>query len=274
MELSDFFQSTVTDAGTHSWSLVSHDPTSAPTEALARTLSTKIMEQLCRGCPQHFQAWQAGLDDGSELVGASEATIKAFVNIAFGLPNTPKPDDHVEGYVAEQLWYFLSLEVSTDEEIVRVEPPGFASTDPGGDGLIIHRLQQGELMFRLWEIKKCAGNSNVSRTVGNAYDQLQSNAIEYLARYTAIGQELPDDDGELADFYGRLTELWIEGHPGAAAGVSVATSSDSVPRRCFSTFGNRFPQFTSPARLRGMLAAIDDFSEFASTVRDYVWTGL
>jgi hypothetical protein len=179
--------------------------------------------------------------------------------------------DHLEGFVGQMLWYFLYLE-SPPEELVRVEPPGFRVTDPGGDALAIHRMQEGYLMFRLWEMKKCTGGSTVSSAVNTAYNQLNAKATEYLARYTAIGQELPDP--ELTGFYGQLIELWIEARPEAAAGISVATSLDHIPQRCFTTFGKHFPGFVDPIRLRGMLTAIGDFSAFALKVREFIWTGL
>ena len=219
MRLGDFFRSSETIAETHSWTLVSHDPTSSPEDALARALADRIMEHRCRGCPHHYRAWKQHVDGGLSPSGASKAALNAFIEPVFGLPKNPYaiPQDHLEGFVAEQLWYFLSLEAPPEEFVIRVEPPGFASTDPGGDGLVIHRVLDRCLMFRLWEIKKCTGASTVSSTVNTAYNQLNAQATEYLARYTAIGQELPD--AELAEFYGQLIELWVEARPEAAAGV-------------------------------------------------------
>lgn len=274
MSLSDFFQATETVFETHSWTLVSHDPTASPEDALARALADRIMEHQCRGCPHHYEAWKQHVDGGPPPSGASrKALVEAFIGPVFGLPDDPDtvPLDHLEGFVGQMLWYFLYLE-SPPEEVVRVEPPGFRVTDPGGDALAIHRMREGYLMFRLWEMKKCTGASPVSSTVNTAYNQLSAKATEYLARYTVIGQELPDP--ELARFYGQLIELWIEARPEAAAGVSVATSLDHIPQRCFTTFGEHFPGLTDPVRLRGMLTAIGDFSAFALKVRECIWTGL
>ena len=102
--------------------------------------------------------------------------------------------------------------------------------------------------------------------------RVNAKATEYLARYTTIGQEIPD--AELADFYGQLIDLWIDARPEASAGVSVATCVTRVPTKCFTTFGKHFPKFTEPIRLRGMLTAIQDFPTFASKVREYIWKGL
>ena len=278
MILSDFFQLSETKAQTHSWTLVSHDPAVSPVDALAKALAERIMEHLCRGCPQHYRAWRQCADDGTPPSSTSRAALNALIKSIFGLPENPEavPLDHLEGTVSELLWYFLCLEAPT-EEIVRVEPPGFKSTDPGGDALVIHRMPQGYLMFRLWEMKKLVkrrdtSSATVSSTVNTAYNQLNAKATEYLARYTTIGQELPD--AELAEFYSKLIEFWVEARPEAAAGVSVTTSVEHIPQRCFTTFSQQFPRFVDPVRLRGMLTAVGDFPAFALKVRESIWTGL
>jgi len=232
------------------------------------------MEHRCRGCPQHYQAWQTRVLGGSAVSDSSRDALRAFIKPVFGLPEDPESvsQDHTEGFVAQYLWYSLATEMPSGEPVERVEPPGFVGTDPGGDGLVIHRTDEGYLMFRLWEIKKCVGRGKVSSTVSRAYRQLGTKATEYLARYTVIGQELGNT--ELADFYGQLIDLWVDARPEAAAGVCVATSLDQVPTRCFTTFGRRFPEFVYPVRLRGMLTAIDDFSDFTLKVRQCIWTGL
>lgn len=273
MKLSDFFKSVETNAETHSWTLVNQDSHKSPIEALASALADRIMEHRCIACPCHYKAWKQHVEGGPPPGGSSKDALIAFIKPAFGLPTDPEPvlPDHLEGFVAEQLWYFLSLEVPL-EEIVRIERPGFLATDPGGDGLVIHRVRAGHLMFRLWEIKKCTGDSPVSATVNTAYNQLNSKATEYLARYTAIGQELPN--AELAEFYGQLIDFWVEARPEAAAGVSVTTSTEHAPQQCFTTFGQQFPRFVNPVRLRGMLTAIENFPAFAVKVRDMIWIGL
>ncbi len=272
MRLSDFFRQNDTDESTHSWTLVSHDPSLTPIDQLAEYLADKIMEHRCRGCPHHYHAWKQRATGGPPLTPTSqEALSKGFVRSIFGLPTDPVSPNHVEGAVSQYLWYFLVLE-SSAEQVVRVEPPGFAAIDHGGDGIAVHRAPGGYLMFRLWEIKKCTGKSPVSSTVNTAYEQLNSRATEYLARYTSIGQELPD--AELAEFYGKLADLWIDACPEAAAGVSVAVNLDNVPSSCFTTFGDQFPRFTTPKRLRGMLAAIEDFPAFSEKVQQAVWKGL
>jgi hypothetical protein len=277
--LKSFFESSHRVSSTHSWILAEHDPeASSPRNALAAILASLIVKHRCRGCPQYYQAWKLHVDGGPEVAGSARKALEAFIGSVVGLPDRPDlvPIDHLEGFVSEMVWYFICQELPT-EPIVRIEPPGFRPTDSGGDGLVIHRVPDEYLMFRLWEIKKFVKrdeevSTSVSSTVSRAYAQLDARATEYLARHTAIGQELPDP--ELAEFYSRLIEYWIDATPEAAAGVSVAISLDQIPRTCFSTFGRRFPRFVEPVRLRGLLTAIGDLSDFALQVRDQVWKGL
>lgn len=274
MKLVDFFQASENPASTHSWTLAKHDEASLPVEDLAKFLAQLIIQHRCRGCPRKYRAWKQHLDGGLEPTGSTMEALKAFIEPVFGLPEKPDSvhQDHLEGCVAEYLWYFLSLDGLSGQNIIRVEFQGFTVTDPGGDGLIIHGSTSTGLMFRLWEIKKCSGTSTVSSTVGNAYKQLNAMATKYLARYTAIGQEIPNQ--RVADFYGQLIDLWIDASPEASVGVSIVTCATRVSTKCFTTFGKRFPRFTNPVRLRGLLTAIQDFPTFATKVKEYVWKGL
>lgn len=271
MKVSEHFRETNNLAETHTWVLVSHDDSMAPIDSLTETLSDRIMEHRCIGCPRHYQKWKERVKGGPPLTTTASAALRSFIRPVFGLPDKAIPLDHLEGAVAQYLWFFLVLEMPS-EQLVRIERPGFEAIDHGGDGMVVHRMEAGHLMFRLWEIKKCTGESPVSSTINIAYKQLNTKATEYLARYTTIGQELPDPD--LSEFYGRLVDLWIEAAPQAAAGVAVAVNKAGVPLTCFTTFGNQFPRFTAPKRLRGMLTAIDDFPGFAIKVQQAIWKGL
>lgn len=279
MALIDCFRLTENAAATHTWALVSHDPAVLPADALADELADRIVRFQCRGAIQHYRAWKAKSLLGSPLSDSAKRAVEAFLAPVFGTPSNPDavPKDHLEGYVGQMLWYFLCEERRMQESICRIEPPGFKSTDPGGDSLVVHRLPDTTLMFRLWEMKKFvpisdASNSSVASTVNTAYSQLDGRALEYLARYTGICQE--QDDPELRMLYGQLVDLWVDASEQAAAGVSVATCLSQVPQRCFETFGQRFPRFATPVRLRGMLTAIGDFAAFACRVRECIWSGL
>lgn len=273
--LSDFFELKEMEEKTYRWALACHDVHHLPLDELARALAIKIMEH--RLPPHLFKAWEACLSEGNPLSEKMRATILAFTKPAFGIPGDPNgiPIDHLEGLISQYLWYFICKEISK-EPIVKDVPPGFKSTDPGGDALMIHRIENGSLRFRLWEIKKIVHRKNESTTTANstiakAYEQLRQNALEYLARYTSIGQEL---DPELADFFGSLVEMWLDASPEASVGVSLNTSKDLVPPDGFHDFGEKFPEFLTPIRLFGMITAVEDFSLFSSLVREIVWKGL
>lgn len=278
MKLIEYFIKNENVAKTHSWDNLLYNSKTASTQDLADVLADMIAKHICRGSVHHYEAWKQKKEEGTPLPASSKKALhEAFIGPIFGVPEDPDAIDpeHVEGYVSQMLWYFLYSE-SPPEEIVRLEPPGFKSTDPGGDALAIHRVGDGYLMFRLWEIKKYTGSSqsstNVNSTVYKAYRQLRNKALEYLARYTVIGQEIPDPD--LSSFYGQLVDIWLEARKEAAAGISVVTSQTHVPKQCFVTFGKHFPEFTEPVRLRGILMAVEDFSTFVEKVRDSIWQGL
>jgi hypothetical protein len=271
MNLAAFFTQHETAESTHTWMLVSHDPKLSPIDALAECLADKIMASHL-SVPHYYDEWRRSVSGERALTGTvHDAISRGFVKPVFGLPGEPANADHVQGAVSQYLWYFLTLESST-EEIVRIERPGFSPLDHGGDGIVIHKIPDGYLMFRLWEIKKTIGAGSVSSTVNTAYEQLGSRAMEYLARFTTVGQELSDAD--LASFYSRLVELWIDASREAAAGVAVAMDADKTPKTCFTTFGTQFPRFVAPRRLKGMLTAIDDFVSFSAKVQTAIWKGL
>jgi hypothetical protein len=206
------------------------------------------------------------------LTTVERTIVEAVIGPAFGLPGSPRPVDHLQGLVAEHLWFFIVKEGLDGEVVAHVEGPGVRATDAGGDGLVIHRDATGELLFRLWEIKKVVGKADVSATVTTAYNQLKARALRYLAEYTTIAATLGDHD--IAMFIGRMIEAWVNAEPGASVGVAVTTSSDKVPDRCFTTFGDQFPQLTTPKRLKGMLTALDTLPDFADKVKEEVWKGL
>lgn len=274
MKLSDFFQQKETAESTHDWTLVSHDHNLAPIDALAEFLADRIVCCRCGKRTERYQAWKQRFSEGTPLSPEFHDSLsEGFIKPGFGLPNQEKkfPLDHLQGMVAQFLWYFLVLETSP-EEIIKIASPGFSVTDHGADGFVIHRAPTGSLMFRLWEIKKCTGSSPISTAVNRAYKQLQDNGYEYLARLSNFDQELPD--AELAEFYGKLPELWKQCSPEAAVGVAVATNNSGVQENCFAKFGEHFPNLTIPKRLRGMLSAINDFPSFCEKVQKAIWKGL
>jgi hypothetical protein len=220
----------------------------------------------------YFTAWMERLEGGPEHPEPLRSAISVFVRSAVGTPDRPKPADQIEALVAEHLWLFFMEVHRVDEDIVHIEGPSFLVTEPGGDGLTIHRGANSAYAFRLWEIKKHSAGTRMTAAVTKAYGQLESNAAEYLARYSLIGQY--QQDVNLARFYGSLLELWLKADAAAAIGVAVATNHASVATKCFTTIAKRFPDFLTPPRLRGLVASLDDLQSFGAQVRDAIWSGL
>lgn len=272
-DICSHFNAAVDDsAETHSWTLRIHNTATSSSEDLAAIIADAIMRYRCRGCPQHYQLWRERVDSGAPLVGGAHPVLEAIIGPAFGLPGIERPADHLEGLVAEHLWFFIVQQGMDGERIEHIEGPGVRATDAGGDGLVIHRGDAGELLFRLWEIKKATGAGEVSATVTKAYGQLKERALRYLAEYTTIAATIGND--EVASFIARMIEAWVNAAPEAAAGVAVTTSVDKVPERCFTTFGTQFPNLVVPKRLRGMLTALDGLPAFSVEVKEAVWKGL
>ncbi|HML41260.1 MAG TPA: hypothetical protein PKD23_11310 [Bellilinea sp.] len=279
MPITEFFNLSENMGETHNWAVVSHKRENVTLGRLAKAIATAIVEFRCRRCPHHFQAWANKAEKGLPLVESSSAALKAFLTPTFGEPgskNNKGQTDQLEGFVSEWIWYFITSENPTNQIVYQI-PPGFKSIDPGGDGFIIHRLSSGTLMYRLWEMKKFAPTSDdttqrISSTIERAYSQLNSNAMEYLARITTTEQETVNP--ELEEFLGLLPDLWVDASPQAAAGVSIATSFKYVESNCFDNFGARFPRFTQPVRLRGMITGVLDFSKLSLLIQEYIWKGL
>ena len=146
---------------------------------------------------------------------------------SIGIPPDGAIDEHIEGFVAEHIWYLLTLEDALTFGVpVRVDEPDWSVTDSGGDGLAIYR-SNGALVFRLWESKAHTGEGTVRDVVNGACRQVNSNAMRYLARFSKVGQGLGDP--ELQQFYGRLLELWrrsrAQGRRGDLGGQPSPTPS-------------------------------------------------
>ena len=147
--------------------------------------------------------------------------------------------------------------------------------EPGGDGLVVYEIDDGTLVFRLWEIKKHESQSKkVSATIRRASKQLASRGQEYLAKLA--GPETVEQEGPLGDLYADIVELWLDGSDRAGAGVSVGTSAQHAPDRpqAFGSITTAFPHFTQAGQLESMVVAVPDFPEFAARVREIVWSGL
>lgn len=278
MTLSSFFQISSSTTSTHRSVLMEHDDKVGIIDDIAKMLAFAIVDFRCRSLePRFFNAWKNRVENNSPLSKEEKVILRGMLDLTFGEPNekftTQGKIDHLEGFVGEWLWYFLMVE-NTILDIERVEPPGIKSTDPGGDALVIHKLSTGDLVFRLWEMKKFAPKKpgqKINSTITRACNQLNTNAVEYLARYTGIGQELSDP--ELKQFYSQLMLKWANSDPDASVGVSIATSNSCLDINCFDNLGDRFPKISN-GLIEGVLTGLTDFSAFAEKVQEFVWKGL
>lgn len=243
----------------------------SPNAQAAGFVAEQAMRERCKGAPANFELWRASAFDERELTDREREKVEPFIRTGFGLPAHPLPDDHLQGYVAEFVWFLLMRDSTSDgRELGLITGPGFHVTGPGGDGLVVYR-QADTPIFRLWEIKKHHSKSHVSSTVARACKQLNTKATEYLAQLTALAEQQSDD---VAVLLAQLVDLWVDGDARAGAGVAVSTSSSSHPTRCFGNMSRQFPRLTEPGQLEGLVVGLDDLPEFAERVRDTVWSAL
>jgi hypothetical protein len=202
--------------------------------------------------------------------------VEPFVEPSMGLPtdDTARSADHVQGAVAEYVWYLVARDRTDPHRTVRhIERPSLLATEPGGDGLAIYRLNaDASLIFRLWEVKKSSGTGSISRVVTRACTQLASRGKQYFAKYASQGDRFADD--ELVALFGDLGERWISWHASAGAGVAVATSEAATPSRAFSQMHRHLPHLGRGDQLEGLITGIGDFPTFSEQVRDFLWSGL
>lgn len=253
----------------------------ADRETAAQLLADDAMRIRCGESPV-LTRWRARRDGGPVATGAAAAAVRAYAGIGFRLPETPGNDDdqqqnHLQGLVAELLWNRLIQERQVCRDRRRLVHAHSVKPDPlepGGDGLVIYETDGGDLVFRLWEIKKHESQSRISATIGRASKQLSSRGQEYLAKLA--GPETVDQAGPLGDLYAEIVELWLDGSDRAGAGVSVGTSMQHAPTRpsAFKSIATTFPQFASDGQRESIIVAIPDFPGFARRVREIVWSGL
>lgn len=280
MALKDYFTRADHDGGTCVWSLHSLVEVEVPAEhvqALAAELAELFVRDRCS--PRAARLWLEVRDTRHVLEPHERKLLNAYIEPTFGLPtegDEEAPEEipqHVQGGIAEQLWYYLQREYQAEESIVYLHKPDLGSTKQGGDSLAIHRYDDG-LAFRLWELKKCDAR-RLQPTLDKAYTQLTAKGARYLAQLALPNEFVLDArDAELAEFFGQLPELWVDANPRAGAGVSVAIPDRLIPAGCFDDFPGRFPDFRDPRQLRGALTALGDFRSFVLQVREEVWKGL
>lgn len=249
---------------------LSDPPTVSQRQAVAIVADAAVAWQ-CRGAVHHYSAWQQAVTEGVQLSAERSRKLAPFLKPAFGLPARPLPDDHLQGHVAEYVWYILAREnLPADLNLRAIEGPSFSVTAHGADGLTVYQRNDAVLVFRLWEIKKHESTMHLSRTVARAYKQLDTKAEVYLAELTTLASTYEREIGQL---YAALPDLWTDRDERAGAGVAVSTSDDHLPVRCFGTMHRSFPELSTEQML-GLVVSLGDFPAFAHAVRDRVWSAL
>jgi hypothetical protein len=245
-------------------------------EVAAELLADDAMVVACGDSPV-LDGWRARRAGGSKETGSKLAAVKTYVGIAFGLPEAPVNEDHVQGHVAELLWNRLVHErtVCRDgRKLVRAHPVKADPLEPGGDGLVVYQDGRGTLVFRLWEIKKHEAKKPVSATINRASNQLKTRGHEYLAKLA--GPETISHDGDLGELYANMVEWWFDRSERAGVGVSVGTSAPQAPKtsRAFRSMATAFPEFGAAGQTEGIVVAIPEFPAFVKRVKEIVWSGL
>ena len=224
-----------------------------------------------------FQSWNARRLGGPPHPPSRAGAVKAYAGIGFGLPEAPSNNDHLQGLVAELFWSTLISELATttnERELVKLHGAKPDPLEPGGDGLAVYKLSNGQLIFRLWEIKKHDAKGGVSSTINRAGHQLSTRGHEYIAKLA--GPETLDTPGALGDLYRGIIELWLDKSDRAGIGVSVGTSDKHQPKspKSFKSLRKTFPTLANAGQLESIVVAIPDFPAFAFAVREEVWKGL
>jgi hypothetical protein len=248
----------------------------AEREAAAQLLADTAMQIVCGESPV-LERWRNRRDGGPPETGTALKAVETFVSIGFGTPGSPPNDDHLQGHVAELIWYLVIAErlVARDgRALVRAHPVKADPLEPGGDGLVVYVTPSGDYVFRLWEIKKHTAQAVISGTINRAGKQLAKRGHEYLAKLS--GPESMVEDSSLRELYSSMVDLWFDRSEKAGVGVSVGTSASTAPssHRSFGSIRTAFPSFALPAQTEAIVVAIPDFADFASRVKGIVWSGL
>jgi hypothetical protein len=244
-------------------------------DEVACVIADRAIRWRCRGAPASYRLWRDATNQHTSLMGSERDKVAPFVTTICGTREKPKPDAHLCGWVAEFVWYELTL--GRPERVAghlrRVEGPSFHATEPGGDGLAVwQRSLDGELTFCLWEIKNHLGSAPRG-TITRAYGQLGARGLEYLAKLTAVEAAGPED-AAMSTLYASLVDLWVERSDRRGAGVAVATNHRNGRTTYFTDMPDKFPDFDQEWQLEGLVAAIADFKAFSLDVRERMWSVL
>lgn len=280
-----FFTRTRRQQTNYAWTLsVLTSGTPAQRTHAAQTFATMMMWRLMEGVPDIFALWQrravgahapqtAGASSLAPATAAEAGRITPFIQLTFGLPSAPLPDNHAEGIVGEYLWWLHASEATNPQTpLLRIEGPDAQVTSQGGDGLTVHRdLATNQLFFRLWESKKQTSARSISATTRTAFNQLNAKAQRYLAQMSGLA--LKESDAEIAALMAQMVGHWADRATQASAGFSISTGAR--PRRAFTAAPTHFPWLAAfPHGLEGVVTSIPNYAAFVAEVRAYVWSAL
>jgi len=100
------------------------DPDTEP--ILAKLLAENVMKSKFGGATHIIKAWETKKNKGfpppPELIEAA----KAAIDLAIGLPSSPKDENHIQGWVAEHLWSFLLKNSYRDNSVELIFEPGIS----------------------------------------------------------------------------------------------------------------------------------------------------
>ena len=238
----------------------------------ASALAAAIAQRRIGGNPRLHHVWETH-HDGATTDAVTETDAKLFATGLLqnvGTPEDPQDDRYLHGLIAEAVW--SEVISSTDAGLglpIRTEGHEWSVMDHGGDGLTVYASAE-DFSFRLWESKHHGATSPLRDTVTEACRQLKGGAPSYLARFGLIAQYLADQP-DLAEFYGRMAELWVDKDQRAGAGITVAADATAEIGRGFdgleSYFGLGLSQHQAALHLLG------DIDGFAKAVQIELWRG-
>ena len=105
----------------------------AALEAAAWKVAEGGMQARCAGAAHAFEAWRKGATQQTAPSPSERSVLVAFIESGFGLPTAPRSEDHVQGHVAELVWYLVTLEQATGSRTLRrIERRASTSARLGG----------------------------------------------------------------------------------------------------------------------------------------------
>ena len=139
----EHFQHTNNPEAYHSWDRCDHESSRSSATELAGELADYIVRLRCETAPDLYGSWLAKRNGGTHTVPHAGVRLETLIGLGFGRPGKDYSDEHLEGAVAESLWYALIHDFSHEDPIVLALPPGLSPIDHGGDGFVIHEWPGG-----------------------------------------------------------------------------------------------------------------------------------